>query len=78
MARLKSMSFSHVYVACHIHPLLGIGKPLRNGGNVLLFVNLDNPVDLCSVAHQLHCAGIHHPLRWVAVDGEVVEEDVGD
>lgn len=58
--------------------LLRVGQPLSDGGDILLLMNLDDPIDLGSVAHQFHRAGVHHPLRRIAVHGKVVEQDVGD
>lgn len=46
--------------------------------NVRLALDLDDAVHLGGVAHQLDRARVQHPLRRVAVLGEVVEEDVGD
>ena len=59
-------------------PLVGPGELLGNGRDILVFVYFNNPVHFGGVAHQLHCTGVHHPLRWVAVHWEPVEEDVRD
>lgn len=58
--------------------LLSVGQPLSDGGDILLLMDLDDPIDLGSAAHQFHRTGVHHPLRRIAVNGKVVEEDVGD
>lgn len=41
-------------------------------------MHFQHPVHLRRTAHKLHCAGVHHSERRVAVLGEVVEKDIWD
>lgn len=67
-----------VQIGIYRTDLLRVGQPLSDGGDILLLMDLKDPIDLGRVAHQFHRTGVHHPLRRIAVDGEVVEEDVRD
>lgn len=58
--------------------LVGSRELLRDGGDIFVFVDFDDTIHFGGVAHQLYCAGVHHPLRRVAVHGEPVEQDVRD
>lgn len=58
--------------------LIGPRELLGNRSDILVFVDFDDTVHFGGVAHQLYCAGVHHPLRWVAVHGEPVKQDVRD
>lgn len=49
-----------------------------NRNNILLALNLNHPIDLGSIPHQLNRTSVHHAHRRIAVLGKVIKEDVRD
>lgn len=42
--------------------LVGTTQLGLDGNNILILIDLDDSVDLCSIAHQFHGTRIHHSL----------------
>jgi hypothetical protein len=76
---LSGITSPHLFPSPPLYPTLRI--PLQfflNPLHLLRIPNLNNPIDLCRIPHQLLGASVQHLDFGVACDGEVVQHDVGD